>query len=186
MSDLRETAFAALQLDTHKTVDTPKINRLTHPQLLQLANTRLQKQFLPVFSTVMELTPRKPFDQTLGLMDVYMPGRWDTTSNLIFMDAIVQGQQAGEWAGSAVYAHFTPTTSGQHLIAVHFTGFQATMRLHGPWGTATAATATVHDAGAVLAFAEATVGTSIFFTIDCVVPNNLPGIGYIQAVEAFN
>ena len=186
MSDLRGDAVTAKQLEIHKSVDAPKIGRLTHPQLLQLASTRLQKPFLPTFSTVMDLTARNPYDKILGSMDIFQPGRWDTASNLIFMGAIVQGKLAGEWTGSAAYAHFTPITSGQHLIAVHFTGFQTTMRLHGPWGTATATTSTVHDAGAVIVFAQAAAGTSIYFTIDCIVPGNLPGIGYLQAVEAFN
>jgi hypothetical protein len=179
-------SFSADMLKIHQNADAPRFTRIAQPELVKLANTRLQKDFLPIFTTNMELTSRKPYDDKLGLMDVYMPGRWDTTSNLIFMEAIVQGQSIGEWDGTAVYAHFTPTTSGQHLIAVHFTGFQTTMRLHGPWGTTTATTATTSDAGAVMALANAMAGQSIYFTVDCVVPNNLAGTGYIEAIEAFN
>jgi hypothetical protein len=53
-------------------------------------------------------------------------------------------------------------------------------------GTTTATTATTSDVGAVLALANAVAGQSIYFAVDCVAPNNLSGIGYIEAIEAFN
>ena len=180
------TTAAAPSLEIHRAGNGPTFTRLSQAQVADLVKLRLPQFPIIQLSTSMDLTARQPFDGNSGRMDVYKPGRWDTSQNLIYMDAIVQGSLVGEWDGSVVYAQFTPTTAGAHLIAVHFSGVQATMRLNGPWGVTTAATETVNDPGVVLASWEAAAGKTIFFTVDCVVPNNLPGLGYIDSIQAFN
>jgi hypothetical protein len=84
---------------------------------------------------LMELTARQPYDAARGNIDVYQPGRWDTTYDLIFMDTIRQvGPDPGEWDGSASYIMFKPPSSGSYLIVGNFTGYQTTAHPFGPWG----------------------------------------------------
>jgi hypothetical protein len=69
------------------------------------------------------------------------------------------------------------------VIVGHFTGYQTTMHLDGPWGKNTAYTAETSDAGAVMAIWS---GNQKFeFTMHCTVPDNGWGIGYIESIQVF-
>jgi hypothetical protein len=186
MSQSMHSAISPEQLALHRSVKAPQIEPMTRGEVVELAKNRLKLPFTPIFGTVMALSARQPSDGAYGNLDVYMPGRWDTTSDLIFMDAIVTGTTGGEWTGSVGYVKFTPKTTGNHLVAVHFTGSDITMRLHGPWGTQTAMTTSVTQTGVVLALWSGNAEQSLSFQIDCVAPSDLPGLGYIKSIQAFN
>jgi hypothetical protein len=165
-------------------VEAPTVKRLSQAQLVEAASGLAKKPFKEAPKALMELTARSPFDATHGNIDVYAPGRWDTSWNLIFMDAIRQvGPSVGEWEGSAAYIYFKPPSSGTFLIVGHFTGYQTTMHLNGPWGENTAYTAKTSDSGAVTALRDASA--EFEFTMHCTVPDNGYGIGYIESVQAF-
>jgi hypothetical protein len=156
--------------------------RLSPARLTDLAAELAKKPVVFLPQALMELTPRYPYDAKHGNVDVYMPGRWDTTSNLIFMDAIVQLGGPGEWEGSVAYIEFKPASTGTFLIVGNFTGYQTTFHLHGPWGDNTAYTALTSDSGVVMAL---WAGGELEFTLNCTVPNNEYGIGYIESIQVF-
>lgn len=134
---------------------------------------------------VMELTARQPYNATFGNIDVFQPGRWDTTYNLIFMDTIRQiGPSPGEWDGSASYIEFKPASAGTYLCVGNFTGYQTTAHLYGPWGETTAYTAQTSDSGVVAELY--TTGQPFQFNLNFTVPNNDYGIGYIDSVQVFS
>jgi len=164
--------------------DAPAVQRLSTAALAEKASGVAKKPLAPGPTAVLELTARKPYDAARGNVDVYMPGRWDTTSNLIFMDSIVQvGSSPGEWEGSVAYVEFKPPAAGTYMIVGHFTGYQTTMHLNGPWGENTAYTAETTDSGAVVAL---WTGSGQFeFTMLCKSPNNEYGLGYVESIQAF-
>lgn len=165
-------------------VEAPSVERVDLARLTELASGLAKKPVTPSPKALMELSARHPYDATHGNIDVFMPGRWDTTYNLIFMDTIVTGELPGEWEGSAGYIMFKPPSDGTYLIVEHFTGWETTMHLNGPWGENTAYTAVTSDSGAVVALWS---GSQEFeFTTHCTQPNNEYGIGYIESIQAFH
>ena len=113
-----------------------------------------------------------------------MPARWDTSSNLIFMETIRQvGPSPGEWEGSAASVNFKPPSAGTFLIVGNFTGYETTMHLHGPWGETTAYTALTSDSEAVLALW--TGDQELWFDMNCTAPDNGYRIGYIESIQVF-
>lgn len=167
-----------------ESVEAPSFDRVGHAQLAEAASKLAEKPVKPAPTALMELTARHPYDVARGNIDVYKPGRWDTSSNLIFMDSIRQvGESVGEWEGSAAYIYFKPPTDGTYIIVGHFTGYQTTMHLNGPWGDNTAYTAATSDAGAVMAIWS---GSEEFeFTMLCKAPDNGWTIGYIESIQVF-
>jgi hypothetical protein len=164
----------------------PQFTRISEESLVEVA-MGLGVQPGMVFSEalLMELSARQPYDATYGNIDVYQPGRWDTTYNLIFMDTIRQvGPEPGEWDGSASYIMFKPAASGTFLIVGNFTGYQTTAHLRGPWGENTAYTAQTSDSGVVVALYE--TDQEFEFNLDFTVPNNDYGIGYIESIQVFS
>jgi hypothetical protein len=87
-------------------------------------------------TTVLSLTARKPFGQN-GLIDVYQPGRWDCSSDLVFLDPFVVSSP-GVWTGSVVYGSFKAPVKKTYLLAVHFYGWDTTVNLSGGFGQTTA------------------------------------------------
>ena len=164
------------------TIEAPKVERLSSDRLSEFASELTSKRFR-IPQLIMELTARVPYDATHGNIDVFMPGRWDTSSNLIFMDSIVTGASVGEWEGSAAYIMFKPPSPGTYLAVGHFTGYQTTMHLYGPWGTSTAYTAETSDTGAVTAVWDA--DGPMEFTMNCTAPDNGYGLGYIESIQVF-
>ena len=133
-------------------------------------------------SPVMDLSARKAYDSAHGRFDVFEPGRWDATYDLVFMDPIVDGNSPGEWTGSAAYIMFKPPSSGVYALIVHFTGYQTTAHLNGPGTTTTTAyTATTSTNGSVQVLFDGTSGVEMEFTL------NFTGssIGYIQSIQVY-
>lgn len=169
-----------------------KYEKVVVPTVQRVSQTRLAELLfgaahgmIALNTPVMELTARRPYDATHGLVDVYQPGRWDCTSDLIFMDSIVTGATPGEWEGSAAYVQFKAPAKSTYLVAGHFTGYECTMWMHGPWGSNSAYTAVTTDTGAVVALWDAHAGDALSFTMNCTSPENLPSIGYIKSIEIY-
>src|SRR4051812_28943230 len=170
------------------TADAPTVERLTDARLGELGSELLDRPVMPGAQAALELSARHPYDDARGNVDVYRPGRWETTDGgpggLMYMEAVRHGPQAGEWEGSVAYVEFRPPSSGTYLVVGHFTGYQTTMHLNGPWGESTAYTPTTSDSGAVTAFLAAD-GTSLNFTLHCEAPDNGWGMGYIESIQVY-
>ena len=164
-------------------VEAPQFERVSRAVLAELANAILDGSVTFDNETkLMELTARQPYDATYGNIDVFEPGRWDTTYNLIYMDTIVTGSSAGQWTGSASYIEFKPPADGSYLIVGNFSGYQTTGHLYGPWGEATAYCAATSDSAAVIA----TYASSQPFQFNLnFTQNNQYGIGYIDSIQVF-
>lgn len=161
-------------------IDVPLLQRVSRSRLAELASELADEEVAPTEPALLELTARHPYDE-LGSLDVYMPGRWDTASNLIFMDTIVLTGPTGDWAGSAAYINFRPPEPATYLVVGHFTGHEITMHLTGPWGENTAYTPTTCDPGAVVAL---WTGGDASFGMHCT-DNNEYSLGYIESVQVF-
>ncbi|HEX6761768.1 MAG TPA: hypothetical protein VF094_03095 [Gaiellaceae bacterium] len=165
--------------ETDVSIDVPLLKRLSSSHIAELASELAHEEVAPTEPALLELTARHPCGE-LGNLDVYMPGRWDTTSDLIFMDTVVQTGPS-EWTGSAAYIAFHPAEPATYLIVGHFTGHEITMHLTGPWGENTAYTPTMYDAGAVVAL---WTGGEASFGMHCT-DNNEYSLGYIESVQVF-
>ena len=109
----------------------------------------MKQEVTPSGPAFLELSARHPYD-AFGNLDVYMPGRWDTTADVIFMDTIVRTGAGGEWVGSAAYIEFRPPAPGTlPRSSVTSPAHEITMHLTGPWGERTAYTPTISEPGAV-------------------------------------
>src|SRR5260370_39698269 len=113
------------------------------PLISEAGLTKLVSQLragVTLKAPLMQLSARKPYDAALGLVDMYMPGRWDATSDLMFMDPIVHPNPnvIGEWTGSAGYITFKPPSTGTYLMVLNFYGWQVKTSFNGPAGTTTA------------------------------------------------
>jgi hypothetical protein len=161
-----------------------KIKRTTKPALTKSATALVGRRIILPETLELELDARHPYDPA-GLMDFYMPGRWDSTYDLVYMDTIVTGADPGEWTGTAAYLQFTAPSDGLYLVVMHFSGVDITMRLFGPWGTTSAHTNTPSDAGAVLAAWVGGAGSTLYFEASCITSDNEYGIGYLAAVEVY-
>ena len=165
----------------HVSIEVPLLERVSKARIAELASELLHEEYEPTEPALLELSARHPYD-ALGNLDVYMPGRWDTTSDLVFMDTIVELGTRGEWVGSAAYVEFRPPAAGTFLIVVHFTGAEITMHLTGPWGENTAHTESATEAGAVVAL---WTGGETSFGMHCT-DNNEYSLGYIESVQIFH
>jgi hypothetical protein len=167
-----------------RTVEVPRFEPLPSARLSAIISAGLNRPIVLPAIPDAELTARHPYDPH-ALMDFFMPGRWDSTSGLVFMDSIVNGPEPGMWDGTAGYIQFTAPADGSYLVVVNFSGYQQTMRIDGPWGTSTAHTATTSDHGAVSAQWSGTSGTTLYFTMSCASDNGLSGIGYLRSIQFF-
>jgi hypothetical protein len=131
---------------------------------------------------VLQLSARQPYNAALGFVEMYAPGRWDTSSDQIFMDPIVHPKpdSLGEWTGSAGYITFTPPASATYVMILHFYGYQITMSLNGPGGTATAASSSNTSTAVAMLFTGSS-GTNTGFSFACT------GIylGFVQSIQVF-
>src|SRR5262245_5649628 len=130
--------FAAAALQERQSVKSPVVKAVDRAKLSDHVAAVTGKPVNLPANAAMTLTARHPHDPA-GLMDVYHPGRWDCSSNLVFMDVIRQvGPSVGEWDGSVVYAQFKAPSNGTYLVVGNFSGYQITLNLNGPWGKTTA------------------------------------------------
>ena len=101
-------AFPTGPPTVRESIEAPSFDRVSHTQLAEAASELAKTPIKPGPTALLELSARHPYD-ALGNIDVYKPARWDTSSNLIFMDSIRQvGESVGEWEGSAAYIEFKP------------------------------------------------------------------------------
>jgi hypothetical protein len=121
------------QLSSQRAVESLVVKPLTRAKLAKLDPAFAAS---PSPTVVLSLSARKPFGRT-GLIDVYKPGRWDCSSDLLFLDPIVVSAP-GVWTGSVVYGTFTAPTKKTYLLVVHFYGADITLHMDGPFGTITA------------------------------------------------
>jgi hypothetical protein len=182
----KRTDVALANLARHKVADAPVVSRASHAQLIAHAAKLAKRNINVLAAPTMELSARHPYDPA-GLIDVYKPGRWDCTSNLLFMDRIVStGPSPGEWDGTVAYGTFKAPADGTYLVVAHFSGYQTTMAMHGPWGTNTAYTATTSDTGVVISLWAAMAGEDLWFTLNCTAPGGEASIGYLESIQTFN
>ena len=174
------------KFDKRKVVETPAIKRTSQAQLIAHAAKFAKRSINALAAPTMELSARHPYDPA-GLIDVYKPGRWDCTSNLLSMDTIVMtGPSPGEWEGTVAYGTFKAPANGTYLVVAHFSGYQTTMELHGPWGNNTAYTATTSDTGVAISLWTANAGDNLSFTLNCTAPGGQASIGYLESIQIFN
>jgi hypothetical protein len=172
---------SSAQLKKRTRVSPPTFQALSRGGLAEIASEILKQPIKVPAKPVFEISTRHPYDAA-GLMDVYHPGRWDTSSDLIFMHPIVQtGPSVGEWDGTVIYANYRTPVSGKFLVVGNFTGHQITMNLHGPWGKSSAFSATSSTAAAVTAFWTASAGDSLWLTMSCTGQI----LGYVQSIQVF-
>jgi hypothetical protein len=171
------------QLKEQERVKAPNAKTLTHRGLSALIADRLPgiaklDVTLPA-DPVMQLTAQHPFDSK-GLLDVYEPGRWDCSSDTIFMSPIVStGPSVGQWEGSVVYGNFKPLTAGTFVVVGNFTGFSIAMGLSGPWGRTTELSSNNIPAAVLAQWTGGPAGVS--FSLSCT------GLylGFLQSVQVF-
>jgi len=173
--------FTAETLANRHSAKSPVVKAADHAVLIAAAGRLLGKPANLPGTPVLSLTARHPHDPA-GLMDVYHPGRWDCSSNLVFMDTIKQvGPSVGEWDGSVVYGRFTAPSSGSYLVVANFSGYQITLNLNGPWGKSTAYCATTSDHVQATALWSGTSGGTLSFTINM----NGPYLGYLESIQIY-
>jgi hypothetical protein len=150
------------QLASQRLVDAPYVKALTRAQL-----AKVEPAFAaaPSPTVVMALSARKPFGQR-GYIDVYKPGRWDCESDQVFLDPIVVSSP-GVWTGSVVYGNFTAPTTKSYLLAVHFYGWDITLKLSGPFGDVTAHSLQ-NQAAVATAQYQLSQGQKTWFQFNCV------------------
>ena len=169
------------RINKHKAVKAPKVKRLSRAKLIRLVG-KVENWPVKLGPTPdMELSARHPYDAA-GLMDFFMPGRWDCTSDLVFMNSIVTGASPGEWEGTAGYVSFKAPANGAYLVVGNFSGYQLTLKMQGPWGEVTAYTATTSDSGAVTALWTGTTGQTLNFTLNCTGGS----MGYLESIQVFH
>lgn len=150
------------QLASQRLVDAPYTRALSRAQLAK-ATPALAAATAP--TAAMTLSARKPFGQR-GYIDIYKPGRWDCETNLIFLDPIVVSSP-GVWDGSVVYGNFTAPATSQYLLAVHFYGWDITLKLSGAFGDVTAHSFQ-NQAAAATAQIQLNKGQKTWFQFNCV------------------
>jgi hypothetical protein len=145
---------------------------LSPEDLASFASGQLDRQITLRSTAALTLSARHPFDPA-GLVDFYRPGRWDATSDMVYMTSDFAGDP------SAGYAQFTAPATGSYLIAVRFLGYQTTLRVNGPWGTASAYAATTSDHPVVTALWDGAAAATLYFTF------SLTGgsTGYLVSIE---
>jgi hypothetical protein len=126
----------------------------------------------------LELSARHPYDQQ-GLIDGLWVGRWDTTSDQIFMNPIVV-TGPGQWTGTALYGNFKAPANSNYRVVANFYGYQISMTLNGPWGSKVA-TSVNNTPIALAGECPGTAGQSLWFTMACT------GLylGFAQKIQIF-
>jgi hypothetical protein len=150
----------------------PPAPAMSSEYLASVAVAQLNRQVELRSTPALTLSARHPFDPA-GLMDIYQPGRLDTTSDRVFMRSDYDGN------ASAGYAQFTAPAAGSYLVATRFSGYRTTLRFSGPWGTASAFSATTSDHSIVTALWDGSAGATLFFNF------SFTGgvVGYLESIE---
>lgn len=139
---------------------------LTHTEVGAIASDRLNRVFELDDASIFELSAQHPHGPA-GSMDFFfgMSGRWDATSNFVSISSYPE--YPGD-LGGAGYVKFNQPAQGSYLVAVHFNGYQTTLGVHGPWGQATAHSATTSDNAVVTALWDTDGGADLHFSFGIV------------------
>jgi hypothetical protein len=157
--------ISAEELNRHRESQTPVTREISFEELSAIARKMPNVSGVLASTPVMELSARRAYD-TRGLMDFYQPGRWDSTSNSVYMRGIIQtGPSPGQWDGTVGYIQFKAPKTGLFMVVINFSGYQATIKHKGPWGTATAYSDTATTAASVVSLFNGTLNTYVFSTI---------------------
>jgi len=164
--------------------EPPVVERVGHARLGETASELAGTEVTVGPSNVlMELSARQPHDAAHGQLDVSESAGWFTTQNTIYMYPVVYGPAVGEWNGTNVAVEFRTPADGTYLFVGHFSGYQMTMHLLGPWGETTAYTAETSDAGAVLALHI--TDKPLWFGFRCTEPNNEGAAGLLHSIQVY-
>jgi hypothetical protein len=153
-----------VNLERRRIQKTPVVRKMSRYQIYAKINDILRpnKYDGPIGSGPM-LSARTPWIDC-AYVDVYRPGRWDTTSDTVFFEGITTGSSPGQWDGSVAYVEFTPPSTGKYLILTHFSGYKTQCDVNGPWGTASATTNATTDDGLVVTLYNATNTNKMGYT----------------------
>jgi hypothetical protein len=155
------SAFDA-SLEARRVGQTPSVVRLDLETLLGCKPGKKPQK--PV--VVLELSARHPWDDA-GLIDGYHVGRWDSSTDTIYMSPIVQtGPTIGEWDGTVLYGKFTAPAAGTYQIVATFYGWQITMRLSSPAAPALA-TSVENAPTTVSTQVTLAAGQKTWFNLNC-------------------
>lgn len=168
------------EINKLRVIDTPQVQRASWETLAAMASKLTGGTSTLAQRPVMDISTRKPYEEA-GLMDFYKPGRWDSTSNSVYMVGIKLGPSPGQWDGTVGYLQFKAPKDGTYLIVAHFTGYQITMKLGGPWGVTTGTTGTTSEPGTVTAIYTGKANTWVFFNLTCVYPN----LAFLNSVQVY-
>ena len=153
------------------------IEELRSVEAPDVSSVKLPEQPVKPF---LELSARHPYD-TQGLIDGLWVGRWDTSSDQIFMSPIVAtGPSPGQWTGTVIYGNFKAPANGNYRVIATFYGYQISMSLNGPWGSNVATS--VNNIPVTLAGeCPGTAGQTLWFTMACT------GLylGFAQKIQIF-
>jgi hypothetical protein len=160
-----------------------RVPPLVPSQLLPLVADQFEQPIAALEDAVLELTARHPCDLPTGLMNVYVPARWDSTANWVVMDGVAPGGESGTRA----WVEFQAPAATTYLVAVSFVGIQMTMRLLGPWGINTAHTETASEVvTAVALWTAAAAGRNLQFTMNCFSDGaDSGGVALLHSVQVF-
>lgn len=165
LEDLREATIA----------QPTRAGRMTPAKLRDLVNEREGQSYDILDAPAVTLSARHLWDPAARL-DVYQPGRWDTTYNLIYMSSDFAPNSA-----SAGYVDFVAPADSVYLASIRFSGHQTSLRVNGPWGVVSASSATTSDHPTVTGVWNGTLGANLHFNF------SFTGgiIGYIESIEIY-
>jgi len=169
------------QIQTQQTVASLQVPLISEAGLAQLIG-KLTDGPVALKPPIMRLSARAPWDAAGNFLEMYRPGRWDTSTDQVYMDPFVVPNPAepGVWTGSVGYITFHPPATGLYVIVVHFYGWDISLRLFNLKSSTTAVSNSNTPTAAATLF-NATGGTPMEFQIICT------GIylGFVQNVQVF-
>jgi hypothetical protein len=169
------------QLKQNQTFTRPKAQRLSDVNLAAIVLRDAGKGVFhpPLNPPLMQLSARHPYDP-LGYVEMYEPGRWDTSTDTVFMTPITHGNSVSEWTGTAAYIYFTPPTNGTYILVAEFYGYQVVMTLNAAGGTTTASSHG-NSPAAVTALFSGNAGVQNWFNLACT------GLylGYLRTIRVY-
>ncbi|QAY72706.1 hypothetical protein ET445_04450 [Agromyces protaetiae] len=165
-------ATALAELRDAKIAVPTRGGRLSPSQWRDLLRERESRPFDLLDAPIVALSARRPWDPAARL-DVFQPGRWDTTYDLVFL-----ASDYAENSRSIGYVDFVAPADGVYLVALRFSGHQTSMRLTGPWGLASTSSATTSDHPTVTAVWTGSLGSTLHFSF------SLTGgiMGYLEEI----
>ena len=160
----------------------PEVTRVPRARIIELVKLQHGVAFIPIHFANLELSARAPYNAALGRIDV-TNAFWNTTTNAIDLQPKFPSSPSDNDV-SLVSGVFLPPTTGQHLVAVHFTGVDIRMDLNGPWGTTSAMSNGAQQTA--VALLNATAGVHVDFFCTAHATSNNAGLASLGLIEVFN